>query len=268
MIVFRRIFTALVLVVALTGMACPADAAPRRVLLSGHVAWTPTLLPNLGGWYKADAGTFSDASCSIPAVAAGPLGCWKDQSPSGANLTLITTAPIYNTGVLNGLPVVTAPNAGKMSSGTFALGGNVVSVFMVIRSTGVGGGSSRTIAFGVGGSDTGASAFIAAYFPSQTTPTTFNVANKSSATIVASSWNELGTIFDGTNNIFYLNNVPQTPVAATPTFAATGNLFLFISASGANLFAGDVAEIIICKGALGASDRANIHAYFARKWGV
>jgi hypothetical protein len=66
----------------------------------------------------------------------------------------------------------------------------------------------------------------------------------------------------------YLNNVAQTPVAATPTFAGSVDLGVSATAGGAMaILESTMAEIIIVRGAVTVADRANIDTYLLRWFG-
>jgi hypothetical protein len=85
--------------------------------------FTPASLPGLIGWYKADAGVFSDAGIT-PATNGGTIQQWNDQSGHGNNLLQATSAsrPTYTTGALNSLPVIDNPSAMFMqTNSSFAL---------------------------------------------------------------------------------------------------------------------------------------------------
>lgn len=266
---FRRILASLAVVAVLS---TPPWAGTMMLMGAGPqtpAAWNPLNLPGLVGWYKGDAGTFTNTGCTTPAVNGNTLGCWADQSGHSANLIQATTGqqPRYDTSSLNGLSVVTAPaGASQMSVAIFNLGGTTASVFMVVKSTAANLG--RVVDYGVGSTDTSSTSFIAAFFSSITAPASYNNGFKSQGTVVSSSWNEIGSIFDGTNNTMYIGGIAQTPVGATSTFATNGNLNSFSDPVGAFPLTGSIAEIIVTSGALGTADRASIKTYLLARWGV
>jgi hypothetical protein len=234
--------------------------------------FTPASLANLLAWYKADAGVFSDAGIT-PATDGQTVTQWNDQSGNGNNLTA-TAKPTFNTAVQNGLPAIhfTGQTTWMQKTG-LALGGTTLSVFMVSRwiaNLPLGTNNGRFISFSVAGSDTTATTAIAFY--SLTTGNqvqTYNNAPLSTAVLPANTWARLGTVFNGVNDTMYLNNVAQTPVAATPTFAATIDLGVSATAGGAQaILESTMAEIIIVKGAVTVADRANIDNYLLRWFGT
>lgn len=229
--------------------------------------FTPAFLTGLKGWWKADAGVFSDAGVT-PATNGGNVQQWNDQSGNSQHFIQLTGAnkPTYNTNTLNSLPVVTSAGSAFMDVATFAFSGTTVSVFLVVQATA--GGGSRAICYFTG-ADTAGDAFLAPFFNSLTNPADFSLGGiVSNGTVVSGSWNEIGSIWDGVNNTMYIGNAAQGAVANAPTFATNGDLRIFTSSNGANLMTGSIAEIIVTNGALNSTDRGNVHTYFNSKWGV
>lgn len=249
----------------------------RRVLLKspavvapGGGFTSPLDLPNLFAWYEADAGVLHGGS---PALTGESVDTWQDQSGNGRHLTQ-TGSPLvvtYSTSnhPLNGLGTISKGGANSlMISSAVDLSGTTVSVWVLVKQTG--GPSGRVVSYNISASDTGATAFIAAYFASDTTPTAYQNGNKSTGTVVDESWNTLCSVWDGTNNTLYINNVGQTPVASTPTFAASGLITVGDKdpAGGSNGLTGAFAEIVIVKGVMSSTDRSNMASYSLAKWGV
>lgn len=229
--------------------------------------FTPAALPGLIGWWKADTGVFSDAGIT-PATNGGAVQQWNDQSGAGFNL-LQVNAPnqgTYNANTLNGLPTLNFLSTHGMATSTsFALGGTTASAFLVARYTDS-NFNGRLLAFSVGGGDTGPTSAIFVLEQSLTAVETYNNGDKSGGTVVSGSWNELGTIFDGVNDTFYVNNSAGTPVGATPTFAATGAIEINQNAGGGQTT--DYAEIVLTNTPLSSTNRGLLHTYFQSRWGV
>jgi hypothetical protein len=134
-------------------------------------------------------------------------------------------------------------------------------------------GSSNARVLGIsipGGGDIDPTTAIFEYFPGSTitNPTTYNSGNKSSGTITASSWNQVGSIFDGANDTMYIANAGQTPVAATPTFASPVIIDVFCDGGLGISPTGQAAEIIITNTALSSTDRTNLASYLTARWGI
>jgi hypothetical protein len=229
--------------------------------------FTPASLANLYAWYKADAGVFK--SGGLPATNITNVTQWNDQSGvSGINLIGTGSSnQVYETGVLNGLPAISC--AGAELSATMSLGGTVFSMWALVKAEGT--ASGRVVAYGVGGSDTGATAGIPAFFSSLTTVNSFNagvLSTNNVTAITSGSWNEIASVWNGTTSQLYINGTAQTAVASTPTFAASGLFTAMNATTFGNQLQGYIAEIVVVKGAMSAGDIANLKTYSLAKWGV
>jgi hypothetical protein len=237
----------------------------RRVLLGAPAVVAPPSftspldLPNLYAWYKGDAGVTAHGNI---------VSSWADQSGvSGVAMAGGTGTGIRNDlSTLNSKVVLTDNGGSSALSGTLSIGGTQVSVWALVRATST--SSGRVAGYGVAGSDTGATAFIAAYFASTTDVRGYNNGDKSTGTVSNATWNTIASIWDGTNHTLYINNTGGTPVASTPTFAASGQFTLFNATNFGNELVGDIAEIVVVKGAMSSTDRSNMAAYSLAKWGV
>lgn len=229
--------------------------------------FTPLSLSNLYAWYKADAGVFSDAGVT-PATSLGVVTQWNDQSGvSGVNLGAHSTGIVYNYSPLNGLPTIRI-DASDALLATMSLGGAQVSVWAVLRAISTSAG--RIASYGVGGSDTGPTAFIAGYFPTTTEVRAYNNGDLSTKAVSDGAWSAIATVWDGAFETTYVNNSAGTPVASTPTFASSGQFTIFNATNFGNATTGDIAEIVVVKGALTGTDRSNLAAYSSAptRWGV
>lgn len=244
---------------------------PAWVLPAGGGGFSPLNLSGLIGWWKADAGVFSDAGVT-PANNGDNVTQWNDQSGNGNHLsTSGGSKPVYNTNQLNGLPAITAIPAGTnfFRSSVVTLGGTTASVFMVAKVT-VDIGNGRLFSINAAaGLDTDANAFTVV----EETLILFGTYNNGFVGTVApvsGSWNEIGSIFDGVNNTMYLNNVAGTPVGSTPTFAASVQLGVFGKSDGGTGEGpeGQIAEVVYTSSPLGESDRSSLNTYFLGRWGV
>lgn len=244
---------------------------------SGGAAWTPASLGSaLKAWYKADAGVYNDAGTTL-ATNGQTVRQWNDQSGNGYHVTQATSAsrPTYLTNTLNSLPVIDFTNVVNQqylqtTTTPVVLGGTLLSAFFVRKVTGLNGNTNvRLLAISVSSDDTSPSTAIVDYCPgsSITTPRTHNNGDKSTGTISSGTWNQIGTIFDGANDIMYIANSAQTGVAATPTFAAAVDIDVFAEHGGTAAI-GQCAEIIFTNTALSSGDRNSLATYFTNKWGV
>lgn len=251
-----------------SGIMVPAFVAPS--------GFTPASLSNLIFWYKADKDVYSDLSGTTPATDGGEVQLWKNQASTGSTYdlkggvaTFGNAGMTYHASGLNGLPTLENDGGKTLATNTnpISLGGQLISVFMVFKLDI--GGVNRLLSVCNGTSDTAADAFLIYPNGSSTTPTTFNVANVASQTVVAGSWNNLGTIFDSVNNTMYVAGVAGTPVASSPTFNASVNLGVTCRGGDASAqIVGFVAEVIGQKVVSSAGEIANIQTYFHGRWGV
>jgi hypothetical protein len=242
-------------------------------------SWTPASLGSaLIAWYKADAGVYKDAGTTL-AANNETVQQWNDQSGNGYHLKQATSLlrGTYKTATLNSLPVIdfdgsTSGNWLQTTSQPVTLGVTTVSVFMVRKITSANGlTSSRVVGISTPGSaDLSNDTFIAEYCPgtSITAPTTYNNGNKSNGTVSSGTWNQLGTIFDGSNNIMYIANTAQSAVAATNTFGASVDIEVFADGLGSSNPSGQLAELIFTNTAMSLSDRNSLATYFTNRWGV
>jgi hypothetical protein len=249
--------------------------APAAVVEDG--IWTPEDAFEddavLVAWWKADAGVFSDAG-STPAGDNDRIQQWNDQSGNAEHQKQGTanSRPLYETGELNGLPVVTldptaSGNIKEMltDAESVALGDDETACFAVVKFT-TNAGNNRLLSFlNNADADLGATTGIFAYGPGTTlvNVTAHNNGNKGVSVISTGTWNQIGSVFDGTNHTMYANNVAGTSVSATNTFAA--NVHFRVGNETIDM---QVAEIIWTKGTITSGDRDNIHAYLLDRWGV
>lgn len=236
--------------------------------------FSPPSQSGLIGWYKADAGVFSDLG-STAAINGDPVQQWNDQSGTANHLINSagsSTRPTFNTGRLNGLPGLAFAQANSQIIQTAAgasLGGTTLSVFMVIKaSTPV--ANARVFEFKAtadANDFSNATSVIAFYYPSTTSLKSFRAADKSAGTVVNNTAMQIGTIFDGTNDTLYVSGTGQTAVGSTGSFGATGVWGVTCISGGTEFFTGDVYEIIMYN-ADATANAANINTYLLGRWGV
>lgn len=245
----------------------------RRITVAS--SFTPASLANLKAWYKADAGVFQDAAGTVPGANNQPVGYWTDQSGNGLHLTNATDTtnyPTYKTATLNGLAVIDCDNTSFsqfLYNAAFNMGGTTASAFVVVKFTSD-GPNSRILSYATsGGSDTDSDHWTM-FQPSMTRSETYQTAVKSGVTITSSSWNNLGTIFDGTNNTMYKAGVADTPVSCTTSMNATGYFGIAGAppAGGSILKAGQFAELVVTSGVMTPTEISNLTTYFTTRWGV
>ena len=95
----------------------------RFVAHRSGVSFSPKDIPGLQLWLKADAGLYTDAAMTTPAVNdADVVGGWADQSGQGNNATQATTAnkPLLKLAIVNGKPVVRFASDDRLVTAAFA----------------------------------------------------------------------------------------------------------------------------------------------------
>lgn len=265
-------------IVALLWLLCTLYAAdalspPQRRALFSATTWTPAKLTGLVAWYKADVGV---------SLSGSNVTGWADQSGHGYNLVVGTggTSPVFNATGFNGRQTIafTAASSEYLVTSTSTSVG-IVNMGSTTTASGfaVGQGVSPQgfgVAFGmVGVNENGCSAFadsgcfimaaglgLAAWRNGQMSTTAYTTSTNY----------RFGSIFDGANNTFYLNNAASTPVASTGAFFSTGNISIgsLRSDTPLNLWDGPLSEIVLTNTALSSTDRGNLDNYFRAKWGL
>lgn len=234
--------------------------------------WSPTLInPSL--WLDA-----SDLS-TLSVVGSG-VDSWRDKSGNNRHLSQSTSArrPTFNFSGLNGLPTVSALNASQqwLSTNTntsgFSGDGNlwVIAVCTMDSSTASFG---RLVSFGsVGSVDYNATPRAALLIRNGTANSIVSYRNNSSSSSLSvplSTPMLVGSTFDGTQNILYLNGTAGTPVGSTGNFTSTPRLTLFWDndTSFTSYWSGNCSELVLGSTLLTTIYRQLIEGYLAWKWG-
>jgi hypothetical protein len=232
-------------------------------------SFTPSQIPNMIGWWKADSGVFSNTAGTTPAVNGGSVARVNDNSASAANLLQTPGAqPIYAAAAQNGLPALSTNNTNfaYMAAAAFpmtATTGLTVIVVMKIVSYSA---FDRVISYG-NGADNTAGEFIAPIMQSATSVQDVSSVNGSISTITT-GFNQVYSIWDGTNNTIYVGNVGATPVAQAPTFLANQEFRIMANVGSGNAMNGLIGEVIVYNRALNSTERGKINAYLLARWGV
>lgn len=160
----------------------------------------------------------------------GFVKTWYDQSGNGNNVTTATQADqpaIATSGavlVKNAKPALQF-NQKFLLCGSLvsALSGQSLAAFGALALNNAGASYGRILAFASGASlDAAAGNAIA--FIRLTTSTTiegYNAGDKSGQVVTYGAYNQLSSVFNGTQHIMYLNGAAGSPVAATDTFSST-----------------------------------------------
>lgn len=239
----------------------------------GAVAWVPTDLgANLIAWYKADTGIYKDAGTTL-AANGETVQQWNDQSVNGYHLKQGTSGnrPQFLSAGFNSkqtvkftaaTPTSMATDAASVAMGTGAVG----SAFFVGQMLTGTPNAGRAVNYMIAGNDTDTtdSAWLIRSLGGADTVLTYRAGSKALESISLATNYRLGSIFDGTNDTIYINNVAGTPVGCTDAWGSPGQIGL----SSIAAWDGPISEVVITKSALSVGDRSNLDDYFKTKWGL
>jgi hypothetical protein len=235
--------------------------------------WSPSMLPSLFAWYKADAGLYSNAG-TTPVTNGGAVQQWNDQSGGGRHLTQATAGkrPIWTTG--NILTFTAANDHWMMTATGVPLGASTLSVFVAARmNVGATPNFGRLFNYGSpSGFDYATGSFAVAKESSNPEIAMYGAAGSAQlggitdgATFFAGFVNNGTTVSVYKNNVFIMN--PCTGGALT-----TGGAFgVSVPLSNAapdvgSRWDGRICEIILTTAAVSTADRNEIQAYLAARW--
>lgn len=211
--------------------------------------YSPTNIPNLKVWLKADSLVLSDND---------PVGTWTDSSGNSNSVTGVTTTrPLYKASIKNSLPVVRFDGTDDflISSAFGAALSQPNTIFLVAKHGGTndtllvdGLAAGRHIIFRTGDN-------WAIY-----------AGNTASNGAADTSFHVLSTVFNDTSSAIYVDGVGTTGIPAS-TQTMTG-LTLGGNFNGTQNAAADIAEILVYNGSLNTNDRVQTQAYLGAKWGI
>jgi hypothetical protein len=230
--------------------------------------FNPTLLSNCTLWLDAgDAGTMSFTGSN--------LTTWRDKSGVGNNGT--ATGTITNTGSINGTSVLQWTGATfKCVSGTLSNTTTTLSTFAVFNMSSSSADFSRILGFTIGTeADWTSVAKLAAIFKLSGTPTGYGSYRGSSAASsnITSAFNVpiiASILFDGTNNILYVNGVAGVSSTNGSGGAFGYNTYVIGGELGTpTVFTeASIAEVIHYPNFLPTQQRQRIEGYLAKKWNI
>lgn len=231
-------------------------------------------------WLSADNAVYSDAGVT-PAANNNNVAQWNDRSGNGRNASHATAGerPNYQTGVLNGLPVIrfTAASGDRLLSTNVATG-NTASVFAVaswssLASSNPGiihaapaglafSGTTNDKVIGMWVSNTGSNMVWGRGVQSnnsqrdipQTTGTTVN------------TFYSFANVYDGSNITQYVNNTGAGSVTYDGTLKSWSDFG--IGRQAAESWNGDIAEVIAYNQSVNSAQRIIINNYLAAKYNL
>jgi hypothetical protein len=238
--------------------------------------WSPSDLPAVQAWFKADA---------IPEVdrVGNLVSRWVDSASSGLfPVTATSTArPAFVANAIEGKPVVRFDGVNDgLNRGASALVNNANGGMMIaVRRHSAVPTTTRTVAFLATGSSTANPRLT---LRSSATGLPQSVARRldANANVTVNAATAVPTTFQlhAIDANFVQGTLAQwvngtAAGTATMTTGLTSNtnaagFGIGRGASAANYFAGDIAEVIVVRGAVSTADRQRLEGYLAHRWGL
>ena len=224
-------------------------------------AFTPIAISNCALWLDG-----ADPAGTGVVPASGTLATWVDKSISGNNAIAYTgaTAPSYSSTTSN---VTFGANYYYVSG--ISSGPSAQTLFMVLRRT----STIWNTPYGTSISG-GATWYMDNANPTFIAWNPFGQNNSSGANLLF--YNNVTNVVCGTNsggtNVMYLNGTGDT--AGSTSFTSGGIMTIGTSSSGINGapsqngFVGTISEVIFYNSVLGTTQRQQVEAYLAQKWGA
>ena len=220
----------------------------RRIIQDQGAPFTPAELPGIQFWLRSDNVTVSGTT----------VDGWPDQSGQGNNATIPGNHPVYvGSGGVNNLPYVNTT-----SDGILAIALTLVQpfeVFVVARAT-----STAGTAYLLDTSNNGnvllqqAGGLTLAIYGGSVAPGPAFPGEFSDTSIDA--------IFDGASSSVAVNGGTATTLNPGPG-SSNGVVTIAGYGAGGEGFTGWIYDIFAVTGVLSSSDRANVNAYFAARYG-
>ncbi len=253
--------------------------------LNGGVCSVPNELSNLAIWFDAsDATTVLSSTAPNTAATSGQsIVKWLDKSGNGADVSAYVgySGPVLAANVANGKPVArftgTAKKAGQMLVGTQSVGSSAVTLIAVYayRALPVAGSANfgQVVGFGIEPADgmgitcnqtpQAFAVYSGAVFNEATLPTLNQFRSES-------------LIYDQSNVQAFLNGasmgapLPKSGITLDNQFMLGAHRYYYSAANnGWEYFANaDIAEVIVYKRALSASERAAVEGYLKVKYNL
>jgi hypothetical protein len=227
------------------------------------LVFQPTDIPGLVLWLEADAGLYTDAAKTVPAVNDGDaVYTWADQSGNGKDVvqTTLSKRPLLKLAIQNGKPVVRFDGTDDWLKTTALTVTQPTTLFAVAIRRGAGN------IYAIDCASTGNALIIAsvgngswdAYSGVLLTKAVSNNTNVPYAVDV---------VYNGASSILVTNGV----TTSGPAGSNNGNGTVVIGAYGgltAPLWNGDIAEVLIYNSALSTADRQAVESYLNEKYAI
>jgi hypothetical protein len=230
-------------------------------------AWSPSQIPRLQLWLKADAGTYQNAALTTPALLdAAPVGGWQDQSGNANNEVQSSggARPQLKLAAVNGLPVVRPDGLADCLSTAGSMTHNIGTgdwwLALVLQTPAVVAGMSRPLASNGN--------YSPGWYVGNTggVPEMYNGGAKSFMSALAGEtpyllefWRAAGIVYAALNGLQDATAFPFTYSLPNAPF----QLWTDSSAFGTS----DLGEVVFSASAPGAN-QAPLRSYVQGRWGV
>ena len=234
---------------------------------SGSGSFSPLSIAGLQLWLKADAGLYTDAAMTTPAVNdADVVGGWADQSGNGNHATQATTAnkPLLKLAVVNGKPVVRFDGADDLlqTISNMPAANSPLSIFAVVN-PGAAVVHEHIIAWGTWNTQLAVLRFGNANLGGfQVNGGTLWVAG-----FAANTWYLFAGVYDATNAVMRRNGAVVGTAARTGT-APAGRANIGANLISGDLLLGDLAELLVYSTEIAGTELINLEAYLNTRYAV
>lgn len=232
----------------------------------------------IGWWDVSDASSVTQSGGLVSAVA--------DKSGNGHNLVASgTQRPAYDATALLGKPALTFNGSTNvMAAANVAPGAaSPISLFMLSEMDNAWTDQHRLGAY-VANGDAGdySTGSVTLFFIDPDHSSLSGGTNGGGGGFTRSTWFTLyalgvqpplgrqvfrvGSVFDGANNTFYLDNKSATPVASTGSINSPGSIVIGNRADASQPWKGNIGEMVVLKVAPDATQRSKLQAWFVRNW--
>lgn len=217
---------------------------------AGGGGFTPADIAGLALWL--------DASQIVGLSDGDPVATWADESGNSNDATQGTSGrrPTYQTGEINGLPVVRFDGADDRLVVSLA-NAQPYTVFFVGKAAAASGNQyfvdGATLNTGVisnGGGDTLCIAYNGSFII---------------APVAMTSYRYVACVFNGASSVLSISGAATTGDLGT---VGTSGMAIGANADGSDNLTGDIAEVIVYHAGLNTTDREAVEAYLAGKYGL
>ena len=247
----------------------PGKLVLAKTFTWNETVWNPGMIsPAL--WVDANASSTITQS-------GGVVSQWNDKSGNGRHLAQVLSVwnPTYDATGFNSLPTIKAlasatqrlRTTGNVSG--FSGGSSLWGIAVGAMESGT-SSSGRLFSFGQVGQqdwDAVSRTLLIGRRVATNSLEAYRNGSLSTANISLDTPSIFGSVFNGTNHIFYLNGTASSAVSSTGNFTSTPQLTIFNDATNSG-WTGKCSEFILGDTTLSTLDRQKLEGYLAHKWGL